>query len=321
MGYPYQPLDFAQTRTYPLSERPNKVSHHDFATPYQPGSGFSGFWKGLPNILAGRQIRRIVEWWSEAVRSRKTVLITAGAHLIKVGLSPVLIQLLEHRAISALAFNGAGSVHDVELAMGGETSEDVAAGIQTGRFGMVSETGRFLNRGAELAADAGIGLGEALGRLIDSENLPRREDSLLWQAWRRDIPVTIHISVGSDIHHTHPETDGARMGAATFQDFRLLCGVVSTLGPGSVAINIGSAVLLPVTIEKAFSVARNHGHTVGGFLGVNLDFLQHYRANNNPVSRARELGGEGYSLTGHHELMVPLLAAALLESLASRVDP
>lgn len=315
MGYPFEPLDFSRTRTHSLAERPNKVRREDFARPHQPGSGFLTFLDSLPDILAGAQVKRIVEWWARAVRERKTILVTMGAHVIKVGLSPILIDLMERGAISALAFNGAGSVHDVELAMGGETSEDVAAGIKTGRFGMVTETGEFLHAGAALAARENIGLGEALGRLIHERDLPEKEISLLWQAWRRDIPVTVHVSYGSDIHHTHPDADGAATGLATFNDFRLLCGVVATLGPGSAAINIGSAVLLPVTIEKAFSVARNQGHQVEGFLGVNLDFIQHYRSNNNPVSRARELGGEGYSLTGHHELMIPLLAAALKERL------
>lgn len=315
MEYRFKPLDFAQTSTYSLKERPNKVSRDDFAKPYQAGSSFASFLQGLPQILAGHQLGRIIDWWARAVQQQKTVLITMGAHVIKVGLSPVLIDLMERGAISALAFNGAGSVHDVELAMGGETSEDVAAGIKTGTFGMVEETGEFLHRGAHRAAQANIGLGQALGELIEEADLPLKAISLLWQARRLGIPVTIHIAVGADIHHTHPQADGSDMGLATFNDFRLLCAVVAGLSPGSLALNLGSAVQLPVTIEKAFSVARNHGHQVEGFMGVNLDFIQHYRSNNNPVSRARELGGEGHSLTGHHELMIPLLAAGVIERL------
>ncbi len=314
MEYPFKPLDFAQSTTYPLEQRPNKVKRSDFAQVHQGGS-LRDFLGRLPDILAAKSLKRIVEWWAQAVRTQKTVLITMGAHVIKVGLSPTLIDLMERRAISALAFNGAGSVHDVELALGGETSEDVAAGIKTGRFGMVAETGEFLHAAAERARSQDCGLGQALGELIEQRDLPKKKDSLLWQAWRRGIPITIHIAYGADIHHTHPQADGAATGLATFNDFRLLCGVVSTLSPGSVALNIGSAVQLPVTIEKAFNIARNHGHQVEGFLGVNLDFIQHYRSNNNPVSRARELGGEGYSITGHHEIMIPLIAGALIEEL------
>lgn len=314
MTYPFEPLDFGQTETFSLSERANKVSRSDFARPHQPGGSTASFLDSLPNILAGAQLRRIIDWWAAAVNQHKTVLVTMGAHVIKVGLSPVLIDLMKRGAISALAFNGAGAVHDVELAMGGETSEDVAAGIKTGRFGMVTETGAFLHAAAAHAAAAEIGFGQALGERIDS--LPEREISLLWQAHQHKIPVTVHVSIGSDIHHTHPQADGRAMGVVTFNDFRLLSGVVASLRPGSLVMNVGSAVVLPVTIEKAFAVARNQGHPVEGFMGVNLDFIQHYRANNNPVSRARELGGEGHSLTGHHELMIPLLVAGLLERLS-----
>lgn len=317
MPYPFEPLDFAQTRTFPLADRANKVDLGDFARPPREGATTSEFLAGLPNILAGGIVRRIAEWWAAAVRGRKVVLFTCGAHVLKVGLAPILVDLMDRGALSAVALNGAGAVHDVEFAMQGQSSEDVAAGIRTGRFGMVRETGEFLHRATARAAGEGIGLGESLGRQIEEEALPHRSISLLAQAWKRDVPVTIHVTPGSDIHHSHPQSSGPDLGAATFQDFRLLCGVVAALRPGAVVMNIGSAVVLPVTIEKAFAAARNQGHPVEGFLGVNLDFMQHYRANNNPVGRARELGGEGYSLTGHHEIMVPLLAAALVERLAA----
>jgi hypothetical protein len=314
--YPFPPLDFSQTRTYPLGERTNKVHLADLARPYVAGSGFAAFFEGLPRLLAGAEVHRLVEWWARAVHEQHLVLLLCGAHVIKVGLSPILIDLMDRGALSALVLNGAGAIHDTELAMGGATSEDVAAGIQSGRFGMVTETGEFLNAATRLAAREGMGLGQAVGQLIDEHTFIHRELSVLWQAWKRRIPVMVMVSPGADIHHTHPTTDGAQLGAATFHDFRLLCGVVSRLRAGSLVMNVGSAVVLPVILEKALAVARNHGHPVEGFMGVNLDFIQHYRANNNPVARARELGGEGISLTGHHELMVPLLHAALVEALA-----
>lgn len=317
MPYPFEPLDFGQTRTFPLADRPNKVDLGDFARPHRAGAPTSDFLAGLPNILAGGLVRRIADWWAQAVRNRKVVLFTCGAHVLKVGLTPVLVDLMDRRALSAVALNGAGAIHDVEFAMQGQSSEDVSAGIRTGRFGMVRETGEFLNRATARAAREGLGLGEALGRQIEEEALPHRDVSLLAQAWKRDVPVTVHVSPGSDIHHSHPSTSGEDLGAATFRDFRMLCGVVAAIRPGGVIMNVGSAVVLPVTLEKAFAAARNQGHPVEGFLGVNLDFLQHYRANNNTVGRARELGGEGCSLTGHHEIMVPLLAAALIERLAA----
>ncbi len=180
---------------------------------------------------------------------------------------------------------------------------------------MVTETGSFLNQAAKVAARDGLGFGEAIAVLMEEHQLPLRRESLLWRCWKAKVPVTVHVAIGADIHHTHPSTNGSFLGEATFNDFKLLCGIVATLTTGSVAINIGSAVQLPVTIEKAFSVARNQGYPVEGFLGVNMDFIQHYRANNNPVNRARELGGEGYSLTGHHELLLPLLYAGLIEQL------
>lgn len=315
MPYRFEPLDFGSTQTFPLAERPNKVEAEDFARPPRAGATARQFLDGLPNILAGQTVRRVAAWWARAVREERTTLFTCGAHVLKVGLGPLLLDLMDRGALSALALNGAGIVHDLELAMQGQTSEDVAAGIRAGRFGMVRETGEVLNLAAARAAREGIGLGQSVGRLIEERGLAFGHLSVLAGAFRRGVPVTVHVSPGADIHHSHPSTDGAALGAATFHDFRLMCGIVATLVRGSVVMNIGSAVVLPVTLEKAFAAARNQGYPVEGFLGVNLDFLQHYRANNNPVSRARELGGEGYSLTGHHELMLPLLATALVEAL------
>lgn len=321
MPYDVKPLDLSAIRTYPLTERQNKVREADFARPHQTGGTLSAFVDGLPDILAARDLKAIAAAMAAAVSDKKPVMLFMGAHVLKVGLAPVLIDLLQRRILASIALNGAGIVHDVEVALVGQTSEDVAAGIKAGKFGMVTETGVFLNRAADEAYRDGIGLGEAVGRLLVEQNPPHLHRSLLAAAYRLNVPVTVHLAIGGDIQHTHPNAHGDSLGAATFNDFKLLCGVVSTVRPGSVILNVGSAVVLPVVMEKALAAARNLGHPVEGFVGVNMDFLQHYRSNLNPVSRARELGGKGYTLTGHHEIMLPLLAACVLEALNRTPTP
>ena len=316
MSYRFAPLDFGKVRTYPLAERSSRVHVEDFARPVPAGSTFAAFFDSLPHILAGQEIRKVVEAVARAHRLGVPVIWAMGAHVIKVGLSPVIIDLMERGIITALALNGAGSIHDVELALGGQTSENVSAGIRAGNFGMVTETGEFINAACEDALREGIGMGEALGRRLLESSLPGRDGSILANGYRLGVPVTVHVAVGGDIHHTHPTTRGEALGAATFNDFRLLCGVMAHVREGSVVFNIGSAVVLPVVLEKAFAVARNLGHPVERFTGVTMDFIQHYRSTLNPVSRARDLDGQGIVLTGHHELMIPLLAAALYEALA-----
>ncbi|HEY4000455.1 MAG TPA: hypothetical protein VGO93_16395 [Candidatus Xenobia bacterium] len=318
MPYDVKPLDLSRVKTYPLGERANKVQEAAFARPHQVGANVGDFLDSLPDILAARDLRAIGRAWAGAVTEHHPVLLMMGAHVLKVGLAPILINLLEEGALQGIALNGAGIVHDVEVALIGQTSEDVAAGIKTGRFGMVTETGQFLNRAADEAYRDHIGLGEAVGRLLHQQAPPHLHRSLLAAAYAAKTPVTVHLAIGGDIQHTHPNAHGDALGAATFHDFRLLCGVVATLRPGSVVLNVGSAVVLPVVFEKALTAARNTGAPAEGFVGVTMDFIQHYRSNLNPVSRAKELGGQGYTLTGHHELMVPLLTACLKEELARK---
>lgn len=318
MSYRFTPLDFGKVKTYPLAERSNKVRVEEFARPLPPGSTLSQFIDALPDILIGRDFRNIVEAIANAHVNKKIVLWAMGAHVIKCGLSPIIIDLMERGIISAMALNGAGSIHDVELSMAGQTSENVADGIKAGNFGMVTETGEFINAATDAAYREKKGLGEMLGRAILEKKPPMMERSILAAGVRLGIPVTVHISVGGDIYHTHPTTKGDAMGHATFEDFRLICGVMSHVGEGSVVLNVGSAVVLPVVLEKAFAAARNLGHPVEKFTGVTLDFIQHYRSNLNPVSRARELGGKGYAITGHHEIMVPLLAASVIDRINAK---
>jgi len=307
-------MDFSQISTYPIKDRDNKVSYRDFASVPERIGSFSDFLTMMPSILAGQQYREIVEALAFAHRNERPVVVTMGAHVIKVGLSPLIIELMKRGIINAIALNGAGSIHDSEIALIGETSEDVARGIKEGNFGMVEETGAFINEAAAEACRHDSGFGEALGDML--AGAPHEDLSILAQGRKLGIPVTVHLAFGSDIIHAHPRARGEDLGKATFNDFRLFCGVVSKIVEGSVLMNIGSAVVLPTVIEKAIAISRNQGFPVKGFMGVTLDFIRHYRAGYNPVERARELGGKGYYLVGHHELMIPLITAGLLERLA-----
>lgn len=305
-----------------MRERENKVATGDFAKPLAPGSSFTQFFDSLPNILAGQELRNVVEAIVEARRNGRPVIITMGAHVIKVGLSPLLIDWMRRGVVAAIATNGAGAVHDTEIARFGVTSEDVGAGIKTGLFGMARETGEFINGAAQQAAAAGRGFGETLGALLLQEEAsgtaPNLELSLLANGVRYGVPVTIHVAIGSDIPHPQPSMDGAATGAATFADFKIFAHVVKDLS-GGVLINIGSSVVLPTIIEKSLAVCRNLGYGVEDFTGVNFDFIQHYRSTWNPVRRANELTqgrGRGIAITGHHELTIPLLVAAVNEALA-----
>ncbi|MDQ7824156.1 MAG: hypothetical protein RDV48_15245 [Candidatus Eremiobacteraeota bacterium] len=309
----FEPLDFSRIRTYSIAARKNKVSCQGFARPYREGSTFADFIATIPSILAGGEYREIIDSIVKAHLSRRLVLLTMGAHVIKVGLSPIVIDLVKRGIINAIAFNGAGSVHDLEIALVGETSENVADGIREGTFGMVRETGDILNECALRAYEEKRGFGEVIGERISEA--PFASMSIFAEARKAGVPTTVHVALGSDIFHTHPAARGDAIGAASFHDFRLLCGIISQATEGSVIMNAGSAVVLPTVIEKAIAAARNLGCRVEGFTGINIDFLRQYRSLNNPVNRAKELGGKGYSLTGHHEFMIPLIAAGVIEEL------
>jgi hypothetical protein len=309
----YKPLDPRGVRTYPLASRPSKVSVTDAARTWRAGGTLREFLDSLPNHLAVQGLRHVVAAILEARRRRKPVILGIGAHVIKVGLSPILVDLLERGLVTALATNGAGAVHDFELAYAGFTSEDVEAQLAGGEFGMAEETGRVINEAVVEGVRHGVGFGRALGGRILSDRPTHVAQSIFAACARLDLPCTVHVALGTDIVHMHPTCDGAAIGEATQRDFYLLAAAVARLGEGGVYLNVGSAVLLPEVFLKALTFARNLGHRVSDFVTVNLDFIQHYRPTQNVVRRPVAQGGRGLALTGHHELLVPLLAAALIE--------
>jgi hypothetical protein len=317
MNKKYPQLDLSQVRTYSVRERANKVATEEFGKPLRKGATFMEYFDSLPDILAGKELRAVVEAIVQARKNDRPVIVTMGAHVIKVGLSPLLIDWMKRGVLAAIATNGAGAVHDTEVARFGVTSEDVGAGIKTGLFGMARETGEFINGAARIAHSQEAGFGETLGAQLIAEDPPHLDLSLLAQGLKYSVPVTIHVAIGSDIPHPQPSMDGAATGAATYNDFKIFANVVKDLS-GGVLLNIGSSVLLPTIIEKSLAVCRNLGHDVGDFTGVNFDFIQHYRSTWNPVRRANELTqgkGRGIAITGHHELTIPLLIAAVNEHL------
>ncbi|HHL41008.1 MAG TPA: hypothetical protein ENJ37_10925 [Deltaproteobacteria bacterium] len=314
----FKPVSLRGLRTRSLKDRKSKVSVSAFARPFQIGASFRDFCDTLPDVLGAASLREVASAVASAVRRGRTVAVGMGAHVIKVGLSPVIIDLMERGVISAVAMNGACIVHDFETACAGMTSEDVDEELRDGSFGMARETGRMLNRA--IGRDgAGLGLGRAVGAMIARSRFPHRDRSILAAAARLDIPATVHVAVGTDIIHVHPQMDAAATGLATHRDFRLFTSVVASLEEG-VYLNIGSAVLLPEVFLKALALARNLGHRVERITTVNMDFIQHYRPVTNVVRRPTACGGRGFTLTGHHEIMVPLLAAAIKEELAMESD-
>jgi len=272
---------------------------------------------GLPDVLAGRDLRAAVDAIARAVRRGRPVVLGMGAHPIKVGLGPLIVDLVARGRLSAVAMNGACLVHDFELASVGRTSEDVGPGLDRGLFGMARETGEFLNRAARDGARAGLGLGRAVGEAIDRARLPFRRTSILAAAAKHDVPATVHVAIGTDIVHMHPSADGAAIGETSLRDFRLLAGVVAGLA-GGVYVNLGSAVVLPEVFVKALNLARNTGHRVRVLTTVDMDFHRHYRPTVNVVERPTAAGGRGIQLTGHHEIMFSLLWAAVEDRLARR---
>jgi hypothetical protein len=310
-----QPLDFSGLNTYSVHDRNSKVSIADFAGRTTPGMRVTDLLKCLPAQLAGKDFPELIAHIAASVNNRRPVLLGMGAHVIKVGLNPILIDLMERGLISAIALNGAGIIHDTEIAMVGCTSEDVAEVLGAGAFGAAKETGEMLNDAINQGAKSGMGLGQAVGDALLENDFPHNDQSLLAQARRLDIPVTVHVAVGTDIIHIHPGADGAAIGQTSHHDFRVFCTLVSGL-EGGCYLNVGSAVLLPEVFLKALTVVRNLGHEVKRFTTANFDFIRHYRPATNVVHRPTLEGGRGFNFTGHHELMIPLLAAALLDALA-----
>jgi len=310
----FKALDFSKVRTYPVTKRVSKVQTALLGRKIQKGARLRSFLQGLPDILAAKNLKTIARKIADCHRKNKTVLLGMGAHPIKVGLSPLIIDFMERGIIDAVALNGAGVIHDFELAYMGETSEDVAASLQDGSFGMGEETASFINQAITDGSRKNLGIGAAVGRAILKARLPHRKLSILATAARLGMPVTSHVAIGTDIIHMHPKADGKALGDCSLRDFRTLTSVVATLGSG-VYLNFGSAVVLPEVFLKCVSLARNLGHPVRHLTTVNLDFLAHYRPLTNVVSRPTMPSGKGYHLTGHMEIMVPLLFAAVLEEL------
>ncbi len=321
--YSRQPLDLTNLRTVRLAERGGKVGAAQFGSPYRKGAGIAAWIDSLPRILAGEDFRKVVAAIYAAREKRRAIVWGLGGHVIKCGLAPVLIDLMQRGFVTAFAMNGSAAIHDFEIALAGATSEDVEAVLPDGRFGMAEETGYEMNRAIAEGDTAGLGIGESLGKWlvgqISRSAQPASKDacphaSLLLQAYLGAVPVTVHVAIGTDTPHMHPAADGAAIGSASLRDFRLLCALIADMNEGGVYLNAGSAVVLPEVFLKAVSAVRNLGHPLGDFTTANFDFIQHYRPRMNVVERPHaRTGGAGYAITGHHELMIPLLAAALIE--------
>jgi deoxyhypusine synthase len=289
----------------------------DEAVPHSRGASFAEFLARLPALLGAADLRAAIDVAVRAKAAKRTLLWGLGAHVIKVGLAPIVVDLLERGFASGLLLNGAGCVHDLELALMGRTSEDVASALDDGSFGMARETAELLNRAIAKGSGEGLGMGASVGREILTGRYPNKRRSILATAWRLGVPVTVHAAIGTDIHHMHPSADGAALGATSYRDFETLAGLVGTL-EGGVFFNVGSAVILPEVFLKALALARNLGHPVRRVTTVNLDFIRQYRPAVNVVERPTRLGGRGISLIGHHEILLPLLAAGIIEGSASR---
>jgi len=313
--YSEKPLAFDGLKTVPIADRGGKVRVEDFARPFEKGGGVRQLVDSLPGILAGEAFRGVVAALQRARAENRAILWGMGGHVIKCGLGDVLLGLMRRGWVSAWVMNGAASIHDFEIAIAGNTSEDVEAVLPDGRFGAAEETGREMNAAIRAGNRDGLGMGESLGRHLETlANAAFAPHSVLAGAYGASVPVTVHVAIGTDTPHTHPQADGATIGATSHRDFQLLCALVRKLDKGGVYLNLGSAVVLPEVFLKAVSVVRNLGYPLAEFTTVNFDFLQHYRPRVNVVERPHvRSGGHGFAITGHHEIMIPLLAAALVE--------
>ena len=310
---PYDEIDIASIRTYQAAERASKVTTSLEGVPAKKGLRFAEFLKRLPAVLKADDLKSVARAVVRARQAGKPVLVMFGGHVVKTGCAPVLAGLAEDGFITHLASNGAAAIHDTELARLGHTSEDVAVQLEDGSFGMAADTAALVNAAAVRAADGGEGFGEAVGALLDQEKAPHLQRALIARAYHLKIPYTLHVALGTDIVHQHPSASGAAIGEASLRDFRIFAATVSRLGGGGVVINFGSAVIMPEVFLKALAVARNLGFPVKDFTTANFDMIQHYRPGVNVVRRPVLSGGNGYAITGHHEIMIPLLAATICE--------
>jgi hypothetical protein len=321
--YRTRPLKLDGVSTYPLASRSSKVSVKDFAGVVGSGASVKELFNSLPHILTGDHFRAVASAMRRARQKHKPIIWGLGGHVIKCGLSPVLIDLMQRGFLTAIAMNGSAMIHDFEVGLVGSTSEDVPAVLGRGQFGMAEETGRYINQAIADGDHEPLGIGEAVGRFLTQRRGVRfRKYSLLAAAYRQRVPVTVHEAIGTDIIHNHPAIDARALGAATHRDFLLLATLVKNMDGGGVYLNVGSAVILPEVFLKCVSLAANLGHAPRGITTVNMDFIQHYRPTQNVLLRPTAAGsgqganskGRGYGLTGHHEIMIPLLAAALKSS-------
>ena len=318
--YPIKPLDFEGISTYPLESRKSKVHSGMFGKPMDGAENVLGFITKLPHILAGESLRTLIRALLYARSSGKPIIWGLGGHVIKVGLGPIINDLMNAGFVTGIAMNGSAAIHDFEVALRGTTSEEVKEQIGEGRFGMARETGEYMNAAINAAAENSIGLGEGLGRFIADGSkkgidFQHSAMSILAESFARKIPVTVHVAIGTDIIHAHPQTSAKALGETTYHDFRLFCGMTRELDGGGVYLNVGSAVVLPEVFLKAVSVVRNLGHRLEEFTTANLDFIQHYRPTQNVLKRPTQNTGQSIALTGHHEIMIPLIAAALKGSI------
>lgn len=305
-------LDFSKIRTYPVADRANKVAVEAFAKPHQTGGTFAAFLDSLPDFLAVQDLKTVVAAMASAVRNGRPILLMMGAHSIKVGLNPIFVDAMRSGIVNAVAFNGAGAIHDFELCYNGETSEDVQRGLNDGSFGMADETGRMMNAALADGLTRGLGAGRALGER--ALQFPNKHLSIMATGAELDIPVTAHIAIGTDIIHQHPTTRGDVLGEASYRDFQTFAAVCAQL-EGGVVLNIGSAVIMPEVFLKALTIARNLGHTAEKFTTATFDMTRHYRPSENVQRRPTAMGGKGVYIVGHHELNIPLLFAAVKEAL------
>jgi hypothetical protein len=314
--------DLGKVRTVPVLRRENKVNASEFARPPRGGASFHDFLESLPDILVARDFRRVVDAVASAAQRTRGVVVMLGGHIVKTGLAPLLVELIERGVVTHVAMNGSAAIHDFEIARFGGTSEDVAAGLKDGTFGMAEETGREMNEAFTRGSAAGQGMGEALAVALDAAKLSHPELSVTLNAWRRDVPVTVHAAIGAEIIHQHPAADGKAIGDTSHRDFRRLAASLDSLDDGGVVLNLGSAVIMPEVFLKALTIARNlNAGKPQNFVTCDLDMTRHYRPRVNVVQRPTLQSGKGYEITGHHELMVPLLVWAVLDRLGRAGTP
>jgi hypothetical protein len=311
--YKVRPYSLDRIRTYPLRDRPSKVEVSAFGRPHRRGGSAKDLLEGLPKLLGAQNLCALAHAILKARRENKPVLWGCGGHVIKTGLAPILIDLMDRGFISGIALNGSGIIHDFEISLMGSTSEDVETQLECGAFGMAEETGAEINQAISVGSAAGLGIGESLGRYLSRTRPPFYQYSLVTQAYERSIPVTVHLTIGADIIHNHPSFSPSDAGEGTHRDFRIFASLVGALNEGGVYLNCGSAVTLPEVFLKCITLVRNSGEELHNFTTANLDFIQHYRPMENVIKRPVKKGGCGIAITGHHEILIPLLAAWLIE--------